>query len=44
MISTCNMVVFNSNNILTVQEKLIGPWKMGLLIQFEGTLEELIND
>jgi hypothetical protein len=38
-----NMVVFNSNNIHSTG-KLIGPWKMGLLIQFEGTLEELINE
>lgn len=38
-----NMVVFNSNNIHSTG-KLIGPWKMGLLIQFEGTLKELIND
>ena len=35
-----NMIVFNSNNIHSTG-KLIGPWKMGLLIQFEGTLEEL---
>ena len=35
-----NMIVFNSNNIHSTV-KLIGPWKMGLLIQFEGTLEEL---
>tara|TARA_A100001391_G_scaffold160155_1_gene118747 strand:+ start:66 stop:755 length:690 start_codon:yes stop_codon:yes gene_type:complete len=38
-----NMVVFNSNNIHSTG-KLVGPWKMGLLIQFEGKLEELINE
>ena len=36
-----NMVVFNSNN-LHCTGKLIGPWKMGLLINFEGTVEELL--
>jgi len=35
-----SMIVFNSNNIHSTG-KLIGPWKMGLLIQFEGTLDEL---
>tara|TARA_B110000211_G_C13915418_1_gene480268 strand:- start:95 stop:784 length:690 start_codon:yes stop_codon:yes gene_type:complete len=38
-----NMVVFNSNNIHSTG-KLIGPWKMGLLIQFEGTVEELLHE
>ena len=36
-----NMVVFNSNNIHCTG-KLVGPWKMGLLINFEGSLEELL--
>tara|TARA_R110000868_G_scaffold362160_1_gene624245 strand:- start:2778 stop:3473 length:696 start_codon:yes stop_codon:yes gene_type:complete len=36
-----NMVVFNSNN-LHCTGKLVGPWKMGLLINFEGTVEELL--
>ncbi len=38
-----NMIVFNSNNIHSTG-KLVGPWKMGLLIQFEGTLEELLHE
>jgi hypothetical protein len=37
------MIVFNSNNIHSTG-KLVGPWKMGLLIQFEGTLEELLHE
>lgn len=36
-----NIVLFNSNNIHCTG-KLQGPWKMGLLINFEGTVEELI--
>lgn len=36
-----NLVVFNSNNIHCTG-KLIGPWKMGLLINFEGSLEDLL--
>lgn len=36
-----NLIVFDSNNIHCTG-KLIGPWKMGLLINFEGSLEELL--
>ena len=36
-----NLIIFNSNNIHCTG-KLIGPWKMGLLINFEGTLEDLL--
>lgn len=36
-----NMVIFNSNNIHCTG-KLVGPWKMGLLINFDGSLEELL--
>ena len=35
-----NLIVFNSNNIHCTG-KLVVPWKMGLLINFEGSLEEL---
>ena len=37
-----NLMLFNSNNIHSTG-KLIGPWKMGLLIQFEGTLKQLLR-
>ena len=36
-----NLVMFNSNNIHCTG-KLVGPWKMGLLINFEGSLEDLL--
>ena len=35
-----NMIVFNSNNIHTTGT-LVGPWKIGVLLQFEGSLDEL---
>ena len=37
-----SLIVFDSNNIHCTG-KLIGPWKMGLLINFEGSLEELLG-
>lgn len=36
-----NLLLFNSNN-LHCTGKLVGPWKMGLHINFEGSLEELL--
>ena len=36
-----NLILFNSNN-LHCTGKLSGPWKMGLHINFEGSLEELL--
>lgn len=35
-----SLIVFNSNNIHCTG-KLVGPWKMGLLINFEGSLEDV---
>ena len=37
-----NMIVFNSNNIHTTGT-LVGPWKIGVLLQFEGSLKELLT-
>jgi hypothetical protein len=37
-----SLIVFDSNNIHCTG-KLVGPWKMGLLINFEGSLEELLG-
>jgi hypothetical protein len=36
-----NLLLFNSNN-LHCTGKLTGPWKMGLHINFEGSLGELL--
>lgn len=36
-----NLILFNSNN-LHCTGKLVGPWKIGLHINFEGSLEELL--
>lgn len=38
-----NMILFNSNNLHSTG-KLVSPWKMGLHINFEGTVEELLVD
>lgn len=37
-----NLILFNSNN-LHCTGKLVGPWKMGLHINFEGSLEDLLT-
>lgn len=36
-----NLILFNSNQ-LHCTGKLIGPWKMGVLINFEGSLDKLL--
>lgn len=36
-----NLILFNSNQ-LHCTGKLVGPWKMGLLINFEGLLSDLL--